>query len=330
MFLYIDLEIFILEGGRMELRDLRTFITVVRECSFSKAAVQLGYSQAAVTIQIRQLEDELGIRLFDRLGRQIQLTNRGRLFFDHVQCILDELAEAQDSVKEDTELTGSLTVGTIDSLCSYLFPRIIGRYHELYPRVTLTVLPDTPSVLLDALNKNELDIVYLLDMKRTDPLWVKVLDEPEEAVFVTSSQHPLAQKPSPGLDEVLASQFILTEKEASYRRILDLTLNKSGREIHPFLQTRNTDLIITLLEQNRGVSFLPRLILEDRIASGVFSVLDVPGVAVKVWRQVFYRRNKWVTREMNAFFDLVRSSSLRPYADADISGLSYKGTAPIL
>ena len=120
----------------MEIRQLVTFIRASQFQSFSKAAESLGYSQSAVTVQIRALEDELGVRLFDRLGKRVVLTGQGENFLQNAKRILDEVYNAQQSIKNNGELTGTLHIGTLESLrfCSS-FARRTPRCRCAYARV---------------------------------------------------------------------------------------------------------------------------------------------------------------------------------------------------
>lgn len=289
----------------MELRELTTFITVAQSKSFSKAATILNYSQAAVTIQVRHLEKEFGIQLFDRLGKQISLTNRGLVFYTYACRILNIVSEATEAVAASSELTGSLNIGTIDSLCSSYLPALLSDYHYCFPRVTISVTTDTPSVLFDMMNQNELDLVYLLDEKITDGRWKKVAEMQDEIVFTVSSKHPLAREDFPSLDTVLSYPFLLTEKDASYRKLLDKQLLLMGRQIKPFLQARNTDLLIYMISDNMGVSFLPRFSIEDKLSDGSLVALNVPDFPMKIWHQLLHHKDKWITKEMKTFFNLI-------------------------
>ena len=106
----------------MELREIRTFLQIAQKQSFSKAAEALGYSQAAVTVQIKQLEEELGIHLFDRLGKKTVLTHHGEIFYRYAVTILGTVADAKNAVSASTELSGDLTIGTIESICESIIP----------------------------------------------------------------------------------------------------------------------------------------------------------------------------------------------------------------
>ena len=102
----------------MELREIRTFLQIAQKQSFSKAADVLGYTQAAVSIQIKQLESELGTRLFDRIGKHISLTHQGKAFYQYALRITSEIEEAKDVLSGSQDLNGTLRIGTIESICS--------------------------------------------------------------------------------------------------------------------------------------------------------------------------------------------------------------------
>lgn len=291
----------------MELREIATFVQVAQLKSFSKAARQLGYSQAAVTIQVKQLEKELNVHLFDRIGKQTTLTHQGAVFYEHAAAILRDLEHAKDAVTEASELTGSLCLGTIESICASIFPSLLKEYHRLYPKVNVSIITDSPETLLDMMNSNAIDIVYFLDKRMYDDKWIKVLEEPEDIVFVSSSRHPFAGRSGLSLPEVIAQPFILTEKNASYRFILEQYLASQDLIIRPFLEIGNTEFIINLLKANMGLSFLPRFSILPYIQSGQLTPLNVSDFYMRVWRQIVYHKDKWVTREMDAFIRLAKS-----------------------
>jgi len=272
----------------MEFREIATFLQAAQLKSFSKAAKKLNYSQGTVTIQIKNLEEELGVRLFDRIGKQISLTSRGEQFYQYAVTLMKNMEEIKCSLSDSRELTGSLALGTIESLCSSLLPPILSEYHRRFPKVNVSVVIDSPRVLLDRLNDNSLDIVYFLDKRISDPRWIKVLEEPEDIVFAASSPHP----------------FLLTEKAASYRHILDQYLAAYGKQIRPFLEIGNTDFIVHMLRENAGVSLLPFFSVRRDIEKGRLAALDAEDFHMQVWRQIVYHKDKWITGEMAEFLKL--------------------------
>lgn len=294
----------------MEFREISTFLQVAQYQSFSKAARHLGYSQAAVTIQIKQLEQELGVHLFDRIGKQISLTHQGQVFYQYAVSIRNDLEQAKNAVADPSTLSGKLCLGTIESICASIFPDLLAEYHRLHPDVTISIVTDSPGVLLDLMNENTIDIVYLLDRRIYDNRWCKTLEEPEENIFVASPDHELALvKRELELDEVLRFPFFLTEKDASYRHMLEQYLASINRSVKPFLEIGSTEFIIHMLLKNTGISFLPKFTVQRELQQKQLTALNVRGFQMQTWRQIFYHKNKWVTREMQEFLRLADKMS---------------------
>jgi len=291
----------------MEFRELSTFLHVAKLQSFSKAAKVLGYSQAAVTIQIKQLEQELGVHLFDRIGKQTSLTHQGNVFYDHAASIMRDIAQAKDAVSHPQKLNGHLCIGTIESICASLFPSLLTEYHKLHPEVNISIRTDSPDQLLEQINGNQLDLVYFMDKRVYDVKWEKVLEEPEEIVFAATADHPLAQRSEPlSLDDVLSYPMVVTEKNASYRLILEQYLAAMGKSLQPYLEIGNTDFILQFLKQNTGITFLPRFTVEKAVSEGYLRILSVKKFSIRTWRQILYHKDKWVTREMAEFIRLAQ------------------------
>lgn len=289
----------------MELREIRTFVAVAQYGSFSNAAKHLGYSQAAVTIQMKQLEQKLGIVLFDRIGKGVHLTNGGERFYPHAIRILNDLSLAQEDLQQGSQLTGTLRIGTIDSLCSTVMPQLLRRYHARCPAVRLSVVTDTPPLLLEMLQNNALDLVYLSDEPLTDPRFIKVLEVREPVVFAAAKGFFPSQPPH-RLEQLLQFPLILTEKDASYRRVLDCTLQAQGHQLQPVLECNDTDLLLKMVCGGMGITFLPRYVLQEEQRRGKLEEFEIQPARFSIWRQAVYHKDKWVSREMRQLIELLQ------------------------
>lgn len=290
----------------MEFRQLQTFVTITHAESFSRAAELLGYSQSAVTVQIRLLEEELQVRLFDRMGKKTVLTAQGRQLLEYANRIIQEMNQAKSAIVQDTELSEPLHVGTLESLCFSKLPPLLGYFRSNYPKVPVKVTTATPKELIAMMEKNQLDLIYFLDRPRYNNNWNKELEVREPIVFVTSPESPLASRKGLRLVEILDEPFFLTEKNENYRRELDQYLESRDRVITPFLEASNTEFIIQMIRRNRGVSFLPYFAVQESVRAGQLAVLDVTDFGVAMYRQIFYHKNKWKTREMGEFIRLAK------------------------
>ena len=171
----------------MELRQLTTFIRVAQSQSFSRAAASLGYSQSAVTVQIRLLEEELGVRLFDRMYKRVILTGQGRQFLDSAYCILQEVNRATLALAAGEEnLTGQLHIGTLESLCFARMPQVMHSFRTNHPGVSIQITTGIPEELVAKMERGEVDIIYILDEPLYSNSWNKLLEEREEMVMVAS------------------------------------------------------------------------------------------------------------------------------------------------
>ena len=293
----------------MEIRQLQTFVQAAQLESFSKTAELLGYSQSAITVQMRLLETELNTRLFDRMGKKVVLTPQGREFLKSANKILYEVNKASKSMNDDRELTNPLHVGTIESLCTAKFPRILSEFHSLHPRVNLQITIDSPEKLIRMMDHNELDLIYILDTPRWDENWVKVMELAEPVVFVASAASKFAGKEKMVLDDILQEPFFLTEKHANYRQALDQQLALRRQFISPVLEISDTAFIIHMLELNQGLSFLPYFAVEQDIYKHRITTLDIKDIHISMYRQIFYHKNKFRTREMEEFIRLADKRS---------------------
>ena len=147
----------------MELRHLLTFRTVASTLNFSRAAEVLNYVPSNVTMQIKALEEELGVRLFDRLGKQLVLTTSGKRFLTHIQDVLEKLDEARSSVHNNESLTGTLTISANEVLCAYRLPAVFQLFRSRHPGVRLIFHSVPNQELKQALFDGAADVVFMLD-----------------------------------------------------------------------------------------------------------------------------------------------------------------------
>lgn len=289
----------------MELRQIETFVRVAQMMSFSKAAESLGYSQAAVTVQIQLLERDLNARLFDRMGKRIALTAQGQAFLTHAYAVIHEINKAHLTLDESTELKGSLQIGTVASLCYTKLPPILHHFRVAHPRVNIRITTASPEELFEMMGRNQVDVIYVLDDPRYSNNWHKAMEEKESVVFVASAS--LGLRAPLKLDELLAYPFFLTEPNANYRRAFDRCLASRSQVIQTAIESSNTEFIIKMLEENSGISLLPLYSVQESVKAGKISMLHVADFNIVMYRQIFYHKDKWKTREMEEFIRLAKS-----------------------
>ena len=287
----------------MDLRSLNIFIEVAELGSFTRAGEKLGYSQPTISFQIKQLEKEMGVPLFDRIGHTVSLTDAGRDALGYAQEICHMSQEMVLGRAGRREASGVLRLGMADSLCAPLIAGDFGRFRRDYPKVSLHISTGDTGMLLEYLDHNEVDMICTMDDHVYDPNYIIANEEEIPAHFVASVKNPLSGRRIRSLDELLDQPFLLTEKGMSYRRLMDEKLARNSREIQPVLETGRADLICALVEEDAGLGFLPDYVTEESVRQGKLKRLEVPDFQVLVWKQVLHRREKWVSMQMRAMID---------------------------
>ncbi|MDO4266710.1 MAG: LysR family transcriptional regulator [Eubacteriales bacterium] len=291
----------------MELRTLITFVRITELGNFSKTAEQLGYSQSAVTMQIKQLEEELGIQLFERIGRHVKLTQAGERFLPHALDVLNALRRAQTAARETEAISGKLRIGTCESFVISILPPVIMELSTLCPNLEISTHTALVPDLFNMLRQNDIDLLYFLDQKVCYPDWVKVFEQPERIHFTASSASPLAGMKNIPIERLLEEPLYLTEKGISYRYAMEQLLAEKGYELHPFWEVGNTDVITRFLLQNKGISFLPEYVIRDYVKQGQLTILDTECGEITMWSQLVYHKNKCVTPQMEQFLHIMQT-----------------------
>lgn len=295
----------------MDLRGLTIFIEAAELGSFTRTGEKLGYSQPTISFQIKQLEKELGVQLFDRIGHTVSLTDAGRDALPYAQHICHMTEEMVLGSAHRREPSGVLRLGMADSLCAPLIAGHFGRFQNQYPKVSLNISTGDTGALLSYLDHNEVDMICTMDDHVYDTNYV-IADEEEIGVhFVSSSLNVLTKQKKVSLEQLLEQPVMLTEKGMSYRRLMDEKLARSSLEIQPVLETGRADLLCSLAEENVGIAFLPDYVTEESVRSGKLVRLNVPDCQVVVWKQLLYRREKWVSLQMRAMIDHMSTIRLR-------------------
>ena len=291
----------------MDIRSLSIFIQVAELSSFSKAAEKLGYSQPTISFQIKQLEQELGVPLFDRIGHTISLTEAGKDALEYAQKIChltDEMTLGTHGRKEEK---GEVRLAMADSLCRPLFLEAFADFHQKFPHVSVHVTTGGTDDMFSQLDHNEVDIVCTLDHHIFDANYIIANEEQIGVHFIVSSENELASKETVSMETLLQQQFLLTEKGMSYRKILDDYLSSKSLEILPILEIGNTNLLCELVKENVGISFLPDFITEEAVQKGHIVRLNVTNFDVTVWKQILYHRNKWISTPMTAVLEHLKN-----------------------
>lgn len=291
----------------MEIRNLISFVHVAELSSFTKAAQALGYSQSTVSFQIKQLENELGCLLFERINHTISLTDKGKELLAYAQSVNNLTEEFMQNMNSQKELRGFIHFVTPDSVCEDMLLTNYLDFHKHYPGIDLKFTNADTGDMFDMIDRNEADAIITLDnhIYRSD--YVIAKEQHIDMHFVANTNSVFAGKKNLSIKDIVGQPFILTEKGMGYRGVFDKTLAKMSFDIKPVLEVGRTDIITKLLEENDDcISFLPCFATDEKVMNGTLVYLDVRDFETDIWKQLIYHKNKWISDCMTAFLEYVK------------------------
>jgi DNA-binding transcriptional LysR family regulator len=269
---------------------LKVFRAVAEEMSFRKAAEVLHLSQPAVSQQIRALEEEAGVRLFDRgggegHGTQIALTEAGRVLLGYATTAAETMEEARRALAElNHEVAGELRMGASTTVAQYVLPRILGAFLRQYPQVRLSLISGNTEQIAEAVaeEKVALGIIEGPAMRRDVKTERMVQDE---MVLIVGPQHAWANRKGPvAIEELTKAPFLLRERGSGSRRVVERALRRAGvpvRSLRVVMELDSTEAIISGVEAELGVGFVSRWAIGKVLRLGTVRVVGVEGLEIR-------------------------------------------------
>ena len=261
-------------GFLMEIRELRSFCTAARLRSISRAAQELGLGQPTVTTHIKKLEEELGMTLFDRVKRPIQLTLSGQRLAD----IALPLVEGIDSLPTMTAMAeerGPVNIASTPDIIPHTLIRVVRVFLNRYPRVHMRIRSGTRSEVLEMVEDGEVDLGVIQHSEKRDDLEFLGLFL-YERVLLTPPDHPLMREPLETLDQIAKWPLIMMGRGTYTRQILEDEFRRRGVEYDVVVELDSMDMIKRYVALGMGISVGPRLSIEpdDSRNLGVISLAN--------------------------------------------------------
>jgi LysR family transcriptional regulator, hydrogen peroxide-inducible genes activator len=250
----------------MELQQLRYFCAIADTGSFSRAAQKTHVSQPSLSQQIRKLEDELGTRLFDRLGRTVELTELGRAFLPRARAVLRDLEAARTDVMErKTSISGPISVGVIPTIAPYFLPPILATFSRKYPEVRVTVAEEITPVLLERLRAGTMDLaVVALPLQARIHEFQSFPLMAEKLYAVLPKQHALAKRRAVSLNELQDDPFLLLRDGHCFRETAVAACKRARLNPKIIFESGQFSSILSMVSAGLGVSIVPAMALEKR------------------------------------------------------------------
>ena len=292
----------------MDLARLRVFQAVAEEVSFSRAARTLFLSQPAVTQHIQALEAELGVPLFDRLGRRIALTEAGTCLAHYVPQIMGLVNAAEIATRETGgEASRTLRLGVSETLATYVLPPVLRELRQRAPTIELRLRVGDSAELLNCLLNNTIELAFWL-REAAHPQLDQVEVSSEPLVWVLPADEPLARATSVPASAFEGRRLILRARNSAMRRVVQGLLEREGAFRNNVLELDNLEAIKRSVEAGLGVSIVPRSAVLREAEAGVLRVVPVQAADANITSSYAHFAGRRLSAPARAFAELVVST----------------------
>jgi DNA-binding transcriptional LysR family regulator len=310
---------------KLTLRQLQILDAVARCGSFSRASVELHLSQPAVSMQIKQLEGQLGLPLFEHIGKRIQLTEAGRDVLRSARVIERELDNLEHTLADLQGLKGGTLTVSAASTASVFTARLMARFRALHPDVRISLNVVNRETLLQHLSENSIDLALMGQPPEGFHLTARAfMNNP--LVVIASTSHPLAGKTNVPLQRLLEEPLIGRERGSGTRSALEKFLAEHGHEFEAAMEMNKNEAIKQAVEAGLGLGIVSMYTVQAELASGQLCVLDVQGFPLERQWFLVQREGKRLSPAAHAFTRLVLDEAAEKLAPEKINFEALKGS----
>lgn len=288
----------------MDTKQLNTFLTVSNLLNFTKAAGALGYAQSSITAQIRQLEHEMGTVLFERIGKKVTLTQSGRTLIPYAKQILQLSDNMKNAVSDTVRPSGTVNVGTAESLSIYRLPAILKEYRRLYPEVDIRLKLLSCTEFLPGLSGGTIDIAFAIGGRLETNYTREALELPETIRVLAYPEHPLIGKKRLEPVDFEKEALLLTGRDCCYRGAFMKKLTDASITPRVVLETDSIQVIKQAAMSGLGVCVLPEIAVAEEVAEGKLIPLGFDTKNFQIVSQLLYHKDKWISPALTEFIRL--------------------------
>jgi len=291
------------------LRQLRTFVTVADLTSFSLAAQQLRLSQPAVSYQVKELEEALGLPLLDRLGKRVSLTEAGSVLYSYARRTLNVLDEASLAIEEMRGIKrGNLRVGASTTVGIYLLPAALGAFKKLHPGLVISLEIGTRARVQEQVLRNELDLAVVGPALK-DPALAILPFVSDELIVVAPANHPLAGRPGLVLKDLEGEPFVMREPASGSRVSFEKAARKAGAKLDVAMQLGSNGAIKHAVESGLGLAVISRYACALELSGRRLVELNVRGFPIRRDWHIVHLRRRRLPSAVLAFIEFLRGTS---------------------
>lgn len=293
----------------MDVRDLQVFLSVANHLNFTRAGEEVHLSQPSVSVRIRQLEHDLGSKLFEQLGKKVVLTEAGQLLIPYATRVIAAMDDARHAIDELKGLErGSLRIGASTTAGMYLIPRAIAQFKQRYPKIEVHLAVKDTQQIEEGVIRNEFDFGFVgghLVGDEVDVLpWLT-----DQIVLIAAPKHALTRKKSVKTHDLRKERFILREPGSATRAAILSHFQKSDLEIDTVMEMENPESVKTAVQSALGIAFISKFAVETELKAKSLVVVRVQGLDIHRELKIVYRKDKHLGRAAQTFIRMAQVNS---------------------
>lgn len=294
----------------VDMKQLFTFQVASKTLNFTKSAEILNYAQSSVTSQIKSLETELGVNLFERLGNKLVLTPFGEKFKVYSNAIISEYETAMDEINFDKNMTSTIVVGATESQCAYKIPSVLKELKILFPNVKVIVKPiHNYSEIQSELQNGKMDFAFMFQTSLDDTHNLKVNKLSRgKLVLVASPQNKTTQKKNLKLHDLIEETLILTEKGCSYRHLLEKMIFDNKVKFNSTFEITNIETLKNCIKTDLGIALLPHEVVKKELENDQLKLIDLKTSDYsEINHYISWHKDKKMTPLLNTFITVSKN-----------------------
>jgi len=285
----------------MDIRDLQVFLSVAKHLNYTRAAEEVNLNQPSVSVRMRQLERDLGTKLFEQLGKKIALTEAGELLVPHAGRVIAAITDARDAIDQLQGLErGSLRIGASTTPGMYLIPQIIAHFKRTYPKIQIHLAVRDTRQIEDGVIRNEFDFGFVGGHLAGDE--VEVLPWTiDELVLIVPLGHRLAGKRIVKPADLSSEKFILREQGSATRAAVASHLSKSRIEVEAVMEMANPESVKKAVQNGLGIAFISSFAVETELKAKTLVAIRIRNLEIRRELKIVYRKDKHLSSAATAF-----------------------------
>jgi len=290
----------------MDIRGLEVFLTVAKLLNYTRAGEEVHLSQPSVSVRIRQLEAELGVKLFEKLGKKVALTDAGQLLVPYAGRVMTAVGDAHHAIDELQGLQrGTLKIGASTTPGMYLIPQTLARFKHRHPKIEIQLGIKDTRAIENGVIKNEFDFGFVGGHLVGDQVeaipWLT-----DQIVLVVPTDHKLARKKVVGTDDLRKERFIVREAGSATHAATINHLDKIGLQIESLIRMENPESVKKAVQSGLGIAFISKFAVEAELKAGTLVTVRIRHFDIKRELKIVYRKDKHLGRAAKTFIEMAK------------------------